>query len=509
MEKEKRHKILATMTILLGLFIAAMESLIGSTILPSILASLGGFDLYPWMVSAFLLALVVSTPLFGKLADHWGFYKVYVGAISIFMVGSLLCGISQSMPQLIVSRTIQGVGTAGLINLCMLYVGIAFPLTKRHKLGALVSSIWALASLLGPAIGAVIAAYSSWRFAFLVNVPLCILILLGTQLFLKRLPHPPPQGPFDIKGASYFTVATIALLLAIVEWKNPNFKTEALILSLVAFGVYGLLINHLRKVERGFISLKPLVKHPTVALSMGIGAICGAMLFSSSNFLPLLVQGALGEPIKQVGYVITSMALGTCMGSVLTALLLGRLGFKSTLIVSFGFLSLGIFQYLQINQESTMAQILLANFCTGTGIGMSSNCSIVATQNFSPKSQLGTNTALFSFFRSIGGMLAIALLGTIQINAFSTEISKTFHSKERQELEFAINHPEAILDNENREKLSESMLHSLEVSLANSIHWAFLAYIPVGLIHLALSLKMPKLRPHEISLVPDPEAIEE
>lgn len=509
MQKETLHKVLATGTVLLGLFIAAMESLIGSTILPSILASLGGFDLYPWMVSAFLLALVVTTPLFGKLADHMGFYPIYLAAIGIFMIGSLGCGLSQTMPQMIVARCIQGIGTAGLINLCMLYVGLAFPLNMRHKLGALVSSVWALASLLGPAIGAVIAAYSSWRFAFLINVPLCLLLLISGRIYLRHLPKPQSQGPFDIKGAMLFTFGTIALLISMIRMGKGESGAIEWALFLLSAALFTTLFFHSKKIAHGFLSLKPLLTYPHVGISMGIGALCGAFLFSTSNLLPLFIQGAQGEPIRQVGYVVTSMALGTCTGSFLTAMLLGRIGFRNALLVSFCFLTIGLTQLMLITYGSSFSSILIANFILGTGIGMSSNCSIVATQSFSPRSKLGVHTGLFGFFRSVGGMLIISILGTVQLLTFRNEVAKETIALQRTEAIEALQHPEYILEESNREKLSASVLATLEQSLATSIHWALVALGPLLLVHLALALRMPNTKPHEIQLIPEPESIGE
>lgn len=509
MPNEKLHKIFATATVLLGLFIAAMESLIGSTILPSILASLGGFDLYPWMVSAFLLALVVTTPLFGKMADHYGFYRVYLIAIGFFLTGSLFCGLSQTMSQLIVSRTVQGIGTAGLINLCMLYVGIAFPLNQRHKLGALVSSIWALASLLGPAIGAVIAAYSSWRFAFLINVPLCLIILTGSRLYFRHLPKPPHQGPFDTLGACYFTIATLLLLLVIVSLGKGIFGLQQAGLAIAALAFFVILYFNSKGKKSPFLTLEPLKHYPHLAVAMAVGALCGAFLFSTSNFLPLFVQGALGLGVKEVGYVITSMALGTCMGSFLTAMLLGRLGFKYTLMISFVFLLCGVFLITSLFAFSTLSQILIANFCLGTGIGMSSNCSIVATQNYSPRSQLGVNTGLFGFFRSVGGMLTISMLGSIQIATYQHEMALKAKEASITGIHEAIGHPEWILNAANRLELSSSLLKLLEESLATSIHYAFLGLFPLLLVHLFLTLKMPKTKPHEIGIIPEPETMGE
>lgn len=488
---------------------AAMESLIGSTILPSILSSLGGFDLYPWMVSAFLLSLVITTPLFGKMVDHMGFYKVYLIAIAFFMTGSLFCGLSRTMPEMIVSRVIQGVGTGGLINLCMIYVGIAFPLTMRHKLGALVSSVWATASLLGPTLSAFITSYTSWRFAFLINVPLTLLMLFGTVRWLKDLPQPKNSIPFDYKGASLFSIAALFMLTWLMGLsKAPLQSLETfLIVGALIFGFW--LFLHSSRHKNSFISLNTLKEHPIVALSVSIGFCCGVFLFSTSNLLPLFVQGSQGSTVKQVGFVIASMAIGTCLGSGLTALLLGKLGFRNSLTISSAFIFTGLAQLIFLDQNSTLLQILVANFMLGTGVGMSSNGSIVAAQIFSPHSKIGMHTSLFGFFRSIGGMLAIALLGALQLYFFRKNISVEVGGMWGSEITEAFKHPEVMLDNVERDKLSGAVLEKLELSLAHSIRIAFFALLPAAIFHLWVVRKMPNMRPHEIEMVPDPQSIGE
>lgn len=504
-----QNKIAATITVLLGLFMAAMESLIGSTILPSILSSLGGFDLYPWMVSAFLLSLVITTPLFGKMVDHMGFYKVYIIAIGFFMVGSLFCGLSSTMPEMIVARVIQGVGTGGLINLCMIYVGIAFPLTMRHKLGALVSSVWAVASLLGPTLSALITAYTSWRFAFLINVPLTVLMLIGTMRWLKDLPKPKNNNPFDYKGASLFTLTALFTLSWLMSLGKTEFHFYHLILiaSSIFFAIW--LVLHSGKLKNSFISLKTLKEHPVVALSVSIGFCCGVFLFSTSNLLPLFVQGSQGNTVKQVGFVVVSMALGTCLGSGLTAMILGRLGFRNSLTISSFFIFLGLTLLVLLNQNSSLTSVLVANFLMGTGVGMSSNGSIVAAQIFSPHSKLGMHTSLFGFFRSVGGMIAIALLGALQLYFFRENISSEMGGVWDSEVTSAFQHPEVMLDHVEREKLSAVVLDKLELSLAHSIRIAFIALLPAALFHLWVVRRMPNMRPHEIDLVPDPQSIGE
>lgn len=508
MPQASAHRLFATATVLLGMFIAAMESLIGSTILPSIISSLGGIDLYPWLISCFLLSLIVATPLFGRLADTLGFFKVYIIALIFFFIGSLLCGVSQTMIQLIIARCVQGVGTAGLITLCLLYVGIAYPLHIRHKMQALISSMWAIASLLGPSLGAFVVAYTSWRVAFLINLPLCIVIALGAFFYLKKIPRPESNTPFDVTGALIFTFGSLAFLYSTVRLGQFQFASLELFFLLVSFVLIGFLIWRGSYNKHNFLSLTALKKQPIMATSMGLGFLGGAFLFATANFLPFFVQGVQGGPIKAVGQVVTGMALGTCAGSFITALVLSQIGFRLTALIGSLFLTSGIISLTLLFEESSLFMVTLANFLTGMGIGISANGAIVATQSFSPPNRLGLHTSLFSFFRSVGGMLAISLIGALQLGSFRRDLSEKVIGLYQVDALEVLYHPEYILEPTHRPFLSEMVTATLALSLQYSLHLAFLSLVPLLFFHFWLSAKMPNIRPHEI-ILPDIDAIGE
>lgn len=509
MTKNHLSKLFATITVFLGMFIAAMESLIGSTVLPSIISTLGGFDLYPWIISCFLLALIVATPIFGKLTDHWGFFGVYNIAIAFFLVGSLMCGLSQTMVQLIVSRCVQGIGTAGLITLCIVYAGLAFPHTIRHKVQAVISAIWAVSSLLGPAIGALIVTYTSWRFAFLINVPLSLLLLLGTWLTIRGIPKPKEGTPFDTFGAILFTTASLAFLLAMVRIGKDNFSFPEIGLLLASLLIIVFLLIRSKEMPNSFLNLSPMKKHPVIATSVGLAFLGGAFLFATANFSPIFIQGAQGGTFLAIGQVITAMAFGTCAGSFIAAMILSRFGFRTTSMLGSIILLIGAFGLALISLESPLWQLTLANFFTGMGIGVSANVAIVATQSHTHHTQMGSTTSIFSFFRSIGGMLAISLLGTVQVTSFRSYVhDKVLGLEHTQGLE-VMNHPEFILEPQQRTQLTEVVLDTLSKSLSESIHIAFLVMFPFVILHFILSTLLPSLRPHEIERLPDINAMGE
>lgn len=507
--KLNTHKIMATATVLLGMFIAAMESLIGSTLLPSIIYSLGGIDLYPWIISSFLLALVVATPIFGKLADHMDFFKVYMIALLLFALGSLFCGLSRTMLELILARTLQGAGTAGLITLCLIYVGIAYPLTIRHKMQALISSIWAIASLLGPSFGAAVAAYSSWRYAFLINIPLCILLFLGAFYYLRGAFRAKSEEPFDVSGAVLFTVSSIGFLFSMFQFGKLHFGIFEAILLITSLAIIGWLIKRGWNSNTTFISLAALRERPVIAISMGIGFLSGAILFSTANFLPLFIQGVQGDSVAAVGKVITGMALGTCTGSFITALILSQMGFRVTALMGSLFLASGLVSLTLLSEESSLFMVTLANFFTGIGIGISANSAVVATQCFSTSERIGIATSLYSFFRSVGGMIAISLLGTLQLNFFRKDLSEKVIGLFQSDALQVFQHPEYILEPLKRPLLSDPAVALLSQSLNYSLHLVFLFMTPLLIFHLWLSSRMPNVRPHEILPIPEIEAMGE
>lgn len=489
---------MATGTTLLGMFIAAMESLIGSTTLPTIVSSLGGIELFPWVISCFLLALVVATPLFGKLADHWGFFKVYTLAIATFFTGSLFCGLANSMPELILARTIQGIGTAGLITLCILYVGIAYPVNIRHKMQALISSVWAIASLCGPAIGAFIVTFFSWRFAFLINLPLCVVIFIGAYFFLKDLPRTKVEAPFDIFGAVFFTLVSLAFLYSLVQIGklHHDFSVMALFVSACLFIIY--LLRRSSNNKGAFPSLEPLRQHPELKTSISLGFLGGAFLFSSANFLPIFIQGVQGDSMSAVGKVVTAMAIGTCAGSYITALILNQVGFRVTSLLGSLFIASGLLSLALLSEDSSLFIVAVGNFIMGTGIGISANAAIVATQKYSETTRLGATTSMFSFFRSLGGMLAISLLGAIQLGSFRYDLGEKMASLYQQDAFQVMQHPEYILEPLKRPQLSPVVMETLARSLEYSIHLAFLVLLPFMVLHFWLSLRLPNVLPQEV-----------
>lgn len=484
---------------MLGMFIAAMESLIGSTTLPTIVSSLGAIELFPWVISGFLLALVVATPLFGKLADHWGFFKVYIAAIALFFMGSLFCGLAFSMPELILARSIQGVGTAGLITLSILYVGIAYPEGSRPKMQALISSVWAIASLCGPAIGAFFVNYFSWRFAFLINIPFCILIFMGAFFYLKNLPRTKVEAPFDTLGAVLFTLNALLFLYCLVQvGKLQNdISNIALFTFSILFIIY-LLWRSSHKKE-AFPSLEPLKMHPELKTSIALGFLGGAFLFSSANFLPIFIQGVQGDSMAAIGKVVTGMALGTCLGAYITAMILNQVGFRVTSLLGSIFISSGLISLSLLTEDSSLFIVTLGNFIMGTGIGISANVAIVATQKYSDPSRLGAITSMFSFFRSLGGMLAVSLLGAIQLASFRYTLGEKMTNLFQQDALQVMQHPEYILEPLRRPELSHVAMETLAGSLQYSIHFAFLFLLPFIILHFWLSLRLPNVLPQEIS----------
>lgn len=492
---------MATGTVMSGMFIAAMESLIGSTTLPTIVSSLGAIELFPWVISCFLLALVVATPLFGKLADHWGFFKVYIAAICLFFMGSLFCGLALSMPQLILARSIQGIGTAGLITLCILYVGIAYPADSRHKMQALISSVWAIASLLGPALGAFIVNFFSWRFAFLINIPFCMLIFIGACFFLKNLPRTKVKAPFDTLGAFLFTSVALLFLYCLVQvGKLQNdFSNIALFIFSCLFIFY--LLRRSSNNKDAFPSIEPLKAHPELKTSIALGALGGAFLFSSANFLPIFVQGVQGDSMAAIGKIVTGMALGTCLGSYITAMILNQVGFRTTSLLGSVFVSSGLISLSLLNEDSSLFIVTLGNFIMGTGIGISANVAIVATQKYSDANRLGAVTSMFSFFRSLGGMLAVSLLGAIQLGSFRHTLGEKMTNLFQQDALQVMQHPEYILEPLRRPELSHVAMETLAGSLEYSIHLAFLFLLPFMLLHFWLSFRLPNVSPQEIATV--------
>jgi len=497
-------------TVLFGMFCAAMEALITATILPTIISNLGGMELYPWIVNSFLLAFIVVTPIYGKMSDTYGYKKVYLTAVIIFCISSMLCGAAQNMPQLILFRGLQGIGTGGLITMSIVFFGEIFPLDKRPRMQAMLSSMWAIASLLGPAIGAFLVETLSWRWAFYINIPTAIVIFFLILTFAESKKSKDHHKPFDGRGLGLFVIGCAAFVYALIgiSQLNPSvYNILSLVLSILVGGVF---IRHILNTPYAFIPVS-LFKKREMVLSVILGFFAGFFLFCTANFLPMYVQGVLGMTANYAGRIVTAIALGSFSGAIICGLLLNRKGFR--VIATAGAISIicGFSSLIFMDKEPVLWGLALSNYLIGLGISCIANASIIAAQAASPGSMVGSATSMFHFFRSFGGLIGIATMGGMQLGIFRRGLKNLIatNDKDYGYLTDFIHHPQQIFDPILRSMWNEEQLTILPGILGSSIHAVFIVCFVVGFVTFFFTTKMPTKKPKDYSIAEDPIPLEE
>lgn len=473
---------IVTLTVLFGMFCAAMEALITATLLPTIILDLGQMELYPWIVNGFLLLFIIMTPIFGKLSDTYGYKQMYLVAVAIFLFSSALCGMAQSMPQLILFRSLQGVGTGGMITMSVIFFGKIFTLDQRPKMQALLSSAWAVASLLGPAIGAYLAMALSWRWAFLINIPLASVIFVMIYFFAESKPADDPTPTFDYKGLILFVLGCASFVFGLIQLSQFHVSLLGIFFLCLGILCWAVFVRYSKTQEHPFIPIS-LFARQEVLLAVMMGFFGGVFLFSTANFMPLYVQGVLGETPRQSSYVITAVAMGSFTGAICSGFLLNRVGFR--VMSSCGALSviLGYGLALGTRSQESLWFLVASCYAIGIGISMIANASIIALQAASPKEMLGRATSMFHFFRSFGGLIGVASLGGLQLGVFKLGIEG--HPLAET--------PQKIFDPSVQASFQQESI--LKVALSNSLASIFICCLVIGIIAWIISFKITSKRP--------------
>lgn len=399
---------------LLGLFLGALDALIVGAAMPTIMSELGGLHLYSWVFSAYLLTRAVSLPVFGKLCDLFSTRKLYLAAIFIFVTGSLFSGAAQNMAQLIAFRAVQGIGAGGTFALAYIVVSDLSPSDKRGKMLGWISSVWGIASILGPAMGGFMVAFLSWRWIFYVNVPLGCLAIAGIYFFLEVIRRRDGPVSVDYQGAMTLTTSVLVLLLAFLlagreyPWLSPQ------ILGLLGLGILsGIAFYRVEKSAREPILSMEFFRRKQFSLSNGAAFFSSFAIFSLSSFGPLFIQGSLRKTPAELGIAMVPLSLAWSAGAFLCGQLIDSERAKLYSVSGSCLLVVSSLATLGFSSSTPLALCSAVFALAGFGMGLVSVSTLIIVQNSLPPSNLGIATSSQQFARTLGGTIGIGVSGSL------------------------------------------------------------------------------------------------
>jgi EmrB/QacA subfamily drug resistance transporter len=406
--------------LMLGMLLAALDQTIVSTALTTISRDFNRLDLYSWVVTTYLLTSTASTPLYGKISDQFGRKRIFQAAIVIFLLGSVLSGISQNMYQLIIFRGVQGLGAGGLMTLALAIVGDVIPPRERGRYQGYFGAVFGLASVIGPLVGGFLVDQASWRWVFYVNIPIGIvaLVVINRVLHLDDVPR---RAKIDILG-SLLIVSGVSMLLVAVQDAGSAAKITA---TAWAFGIPGIILIAAfgwweSRAAEPIIPLK-LFSNRVFTVANVLGFITGMVMFGALIFLPQYFQRVRGISPTQSGLRLLPMLAGMLLMSISSGRLISKIGrYKAFVVAGTAVLAAGVGWMTTIGINTSAWTLAGMLFVVGAGLGLFMQTLILAVQNSIPYEYMGTGTAAVTFFRTLGGAIGAAVLGAILLQQENT-----------------------------------------------------------------------------------------
>lgn len=496
--------------VLLAMFLGSLDQTIVGTAMPSIIADLGGFAQYTWVTTAYIITSAVAIPITGKLTDMYGRKLFYIAGLIIFTLGSLLTGLSQTMAQIIIFRGFQGIGAGVMIANAFTVIGDLFPPAERGHYQGIISAVFGLSSIIGPIVGGFITDALSWHWVFFINIPLGILIISLFFLFFPNFKPNVHHHRVDYPGVVTLVLAVVPLMLALsfggveYEWDSPQ---------IIAMFVFAAVMTavFLRIESRSAEPIIPLAlfRNKIIAVSELVVFFTTFGMFGSIVFIPLFFQGVLGLSATTSGSFLTPMMLGNVFGSFVSGQALVRTGGHYRIQGAIGLaimaLGLALLSLMSVRTPYGVAVVNIALF--GFGLGITLPLYTIAIQNTVPYSQLGAATASVPFFRSIGGSVGLALLGSVMNNRFATLFLANIPDAARnlvppQQLENLAHNPQVLVSAEAQSQLRgllenlgaqgaalfDQIVQVLRSSLGSALSLVFLMALVTVIIGFVLNL---------------------
>ena len=420
-ETDKRRILLVFAGLLVAMLLSSLDQTIFSTALPTIVGELDGVDHMLWVTTAYLLAATIMMPIYGKLGDLVGRKGLFIGALVLFLVGSVVGGLAQDMTWLIIGRAIQGLGGGGLMILAQAIIADVVPVRERSKYMGIMGAVFGLSSIAGPLLGGWFTEGIGWRWAFWINIPLGLVAIVFAVLFLK-LPRHRVAVRFDVLGVMTMVIAVTAVIL-VTSWGGTEYDWNSpTILALIATAVLGAgaFVWAESRAAEPIIPLA-LFRNSNFVLATSAGLVIGVSMFGTLAYLPTYLQMVTGVNATISGFMLIPMILGMMITAITTGQLAARTGrYKWMPLASMVVLGVGMWLLSTLTVETALPLLLGYLFVMGVGIGFGMRILILIVQNAFPDRMVGTATAANNFFREIGASVGSAIVGALFTSRLTT-----------------------------------------------------------------------------------------
>ncbi len=461
---------------LMATFMAAVESTIVATSIPTVVGELGGFDLFSWIFTVYLLTQAVSIPVYGRLADLYGRKPVFFTGAGLFLVGSTLCGFAWDMPSLVCCRALQGIGAGAIQPIAATILGDIYTPTERAKIQGLVSSVFGVSAVVGPSLGAFLTEQVSWRSVFWVNLPIGVMAIFMIARFLhENIEHRPRR--IDWLGSLLLLVAFGGLMIAMVQGGGMRPATFWIVLGIGLIATAWLIVHEATTPEP-MLPLELWRIRVIVAGSLG-GCGTGATMMGVSAFLPSYVQGAMGRSALAGGLVLGAMSVSWALASILSARIMLRTSYRLVAVLGAIALASGCAMLTVLKPSDGPLWAAAASFVMGIGMGFANTVFIVSIQASVPWRQRGAATSSNMFLRFVGQSAGAAGCGAV-LNATMLRMDPTAPSE-----------VDRLMDAASRQAMPAATVTHLVDVMAASLHNAYLLALLFSLITLVVASCIP------------------
>ena len=489
----KNAKIIVTIALMLGMFLAALDTTIVGTALPTIVGKLGGITLYSWVFSAYLLTSTTTVPIYGKLADLYGRKPIFLFGTALFLLGSIASGAAQTMVQLIIFRAVQGLGAGAVLPIVLTIIGDIFELEQRARLQGLFSGVWGISSVVGPAVGGLIVDHFDWRWVFYINIPFGLLSAFLLTIYLKENIERKKHS-LDYIGTLTLTASIVALLFACLQggtaWAWSSWQSISLFAAAVVLLVLFLIQE--RRFAEPILPLTLFNNRMIAVASIG-SVVLGVNMFALTTYIPLFIQGVKGGSATDAGIVLIPQLVSWPIASMLSGQIIIRYGYRFTAGLGTLLTAIGMGMVMFFNPQSSFPFIITAMILIGSGFGLASTAYTLSVQNAVPWNLRGVVTASSQFFRTIGGTIGVAVLGTILNAQMALLFSPIFarFADVVAHLPRNISAANVLLTPQLRATLPGNFLGQLQGALSQSLLWVYAVMFILAIIGLVAMFWMP------------------